>query len=169
MCKAGFAGDEAPRSVVPSIVGSPKYPQAIPEGRDKWTYVGDEACAKANMLTLSCPIERGIVTNWDDMERIWHHAFRNELRVDPAEQPLPLTEVPFNPNANREKMIQIVFETFNVPSFYVAAQALLSVCSAGRTTGISLDAGDSITHAVPIYEGAWLPHATLSLPLGAAT
>lgn len=26
MCKAGFAGDDAPRAVFPSIVGRPKHP-----------------------------------------------------------------------------------------------------------------------------------------------
>jgi actin len=70
MCKAGFAGDEAPRSVFPSIVGRPKYVQAVAGGQNNDTYVGDEACAKAGILILKYPIEHGIVTNWDDMEKI---------------------------------------------------------------------------------------------------
>ncbi|KAH0792005.1 Actin/actin-like protein [Histomonas meleagridis] len=145
MCKAGFAGDEAPRSVFPSIVGRPKYVQTIAGGQNKDTYVGDEACAKAGILILKYPIEHGIVTNWDDMEKIWHHTFYNELRVDPAEHPVLLTEAPMNPNANREKMIQLQFETFNVPAFYVGIQAVLSLYSSGRTTGIVFDAGDGPT------------------------
>ena len=165
MCKAGFAGDESPRSVFPTIVGHLKYCDATAYSQNKDTYVGDEAYVRSGILVLKYPIEHGIVTNWDDMEKIWHHTFYSELRADPSEHPVLLTEAPMNPKANREKMIQMMFEIFNVPSFYVGIQAVLSIYSSGRTTGIVFDAGDGVSHTVPIYEGYSLPHAVMKFNL----
>ena len=102
------------------------------------------------MPTLKYPIVHGIVTNWDDMEKIWHHTFYNELRVAPEEHPVLLAEASLNPKANLERMIQIMFETFNVPAMYVAIQAVLSLHTSGRTTGMVMDSdeGHALSHAI---------------------
>eukprot|EP00931_Biecheleriopsis_adriatica_P059014 TRINITY_DN3523_c0_g2_i1.p1 TRINITY_DN3523_c0_g2~~TRINITY_DN3523_c0_g2_i1.p1 ORF type:complete len:419 (-),score=88.37 TRINITY_DN3523_c0_g2_i1:66-1322(-) len=161
MCKCGYAGEEAPRSVFPSIVGRPasRMVTAMVGVNHKELYVGEEARKKRGVLTLQHPVAHGIVTSWEDMEKIWHHAFYNELRADPSSQPILLTEAPLNPKANREKLARVMFETFNVPAMYIAIQAVLSLYAAGRNTGLVLDIGDGVSHTVPVYEGFSIQHA----------
>ncbi len=79
------------------------------------------------------------------MEKILNHTYYFELRVFPDEHPVLLTEAVLNLKANREKMAQIMFDTFNVPALYVGIQPVLSLYSTGRTTGIVCESGDGVT------------------------
>jgi len=159
MIKAGIGGEDKPRSVFPCVVGRPKEASVIPGGEKKDLYIADEAQKYRGVLNMTYPVEHGIVKSWEDMTKIWEHTIYNELRVDPKESTLMLTEAPMNPKANREKMLDIAFSTFDVKGFYVGIQAVLAMFSTGRTTGLVVDSGDGVTHTVPIYETYSIPHA----------
>jgi len=158
-CKAGFAGEEAPSCVFPSIIGRPRTANVMAGSDVSEFYVGDAAQAKRGILTITYPVEAGIVRDWEDMEAIWSHAFFEGLRVEPQDHAVMLTEAALNPKLNRERMTQIMFESFYVPAMYVSTQAVLSLYASGRTTGVVCDSGDGVTHVLPIYEGYAMPHA----------
>jgi len=164
LTKAGFAGDDEPRVIFENVVGRPRKGSRSQKG-SSLTYVGDEAMDKRGVLELEYPIEDGIVTNWDAMEKIWHHTFYNELRIAPEEHPVLLSESPLNPRADREKMTLIMFNTFNVPAMYVAVDAVLSLYASGRLSGIVVQSGREVSHVVPIYEGNVLPDAISSFDI----
>ena len=160
MMKAGFAGEEAPRVVFPAVVGRPKNQSAMQGVTQKSEYIGDEAMQKRGILNLTYPIANGIVTDWADMEKVWHHALYNELRCNPAEiKGILVTEAPRNPKANREAMLTALFDTFEAQNVYVAIQAVMSLYANGRSTGLVVDSGDGVTHTVPVFEGFSIPHA----------
>jgi len=153
--KAGFCGDDAPRAVFPSLVAE--------DGGD--SFVGEEAQAKRDILALKNPIEQGVITDWDTMEKLLHHTFYNGLRCPPEEAAIVFTEPALNPKANREKILEVMFETYRCPAVYPAAQAVFGMYAAGRTTGVVLDSGAGQTVAVPVADGSVVPDGVIGLDL----
>nr|XP_040015806.1 uncharacterized protein LOC120807635 isoform X2 [Gasterosteus aculeatus aculeatus] len=167
LMKAGFADQDLPNIIFPTIIGMPKYEEIMNGNLEREIYIGHEAQHMRGVLALKHPIKNGIIRSWDDMEKIWHHTFQ-QLSVDPDDHPVLLTEAAMNPSQNRERMVEIMFECFNVPFTYVAMQAVLALYAAGRSTGVVFDSGDGVSHSVPVFEGYCLPHAVQRFPLAGA-
>lgn len=164
--KAGMAGDERPSAYFSTCIGKPKHPRVMASGAVEGDrFIGSSVQQHRGLLKLSYPMEHGIVTNWEQMEQIWTHIYDNELKLQPQEHPVLVTEPPLNPRRNREKMCQMAFETFNVPAVQISIQAVLSLYASGRTTGVVLDSGDGVTHCVPIYEGFAISNAIQRMDL----
>ncbi|KAK9457950.1 actin family [Dipodascopsis uninucleata] len=151
--KAGFAGSEHPQVFFPTYVGRPKHTRVMAGAREGDYFVGPEAQELRGLLKIRYPVEHGIITDWADMERIWSYVYSQGLKIQSEDHPVLLTEAPLNPRRNRAKAAEVLFETFNVPAMFVSVQAVLALYASGRTTGLVLDAGDGVCHAVPIYEG----------------
>jgi actin-related protein len=160
MIKAGFAGEPEPSAVFTSLIGFPKYTSVIFDKRPhKGFYFAEEAQLHRGVLSLHYPMENAVVTNWEYMTKIWDYTFSKRLRAEPSEHPVLLTDAPLAPRSNREKMAEVMFENFQVPTMYVATQAILSLYAANSLTGLVVDSGDGVTHIVPVYEGYAIPHA----------
>eukprot|EP01084_Bolivina_argentea_P120012 212762_1 len=149
--KIGFGGEKLPRFSFPPIVGRYRGQSTVYAYKD--AYCGHEAIALKGQLSLKYCIEHGTISNFDDMERIWHYSFYDELRVAPEQHPIILTEKVLNPKQNRENIVQIMFETFNIPLFYIGSDSVFALYASGRTTGLVLSSGSATTRTVPIYEG----------------
>eukprot|EP01087_Luapelamoeba_hula_P006293 TRINITY_DN16365_c0_g1_i1.p1 TRINITY_DN16365_c0_g1~~TRINITY_DN16365_c0_g1_i1.p1 ORF type:complete len:420 (-),score=43.12 TRINITY_DN16365_c0_g1_i1:45-1283(-) len=181
--KAGFAHGDLPRRpahVFPTVVGASR---TATHDNNIAQFVGKEAVDRRETLTLRRPIEHGIIVGWELLTPVIEHAvhlvFNTTTSSDdvavcsgdsgPASHPFLMTEAMLGPKANRERLVQVMFETFGVPGFYVGIQASMALIGNGlgdKQTGLVVDSGFSVTHIAPVYQGYLLPHATLRLDMG---
>lgn len=158
--KAGFAGANFPATIFPSMVGRPilRSEEKIGSVELKDIMVGDEAAELRSNLQITYPLDNGIVRSWEDMEHVWNYTWNEKLKVNPRECKVLLTEAPMNPQKNREKMVEIMFEKYGFEGAYVAIQAVLVLYAQGLLTGVVVDSGDGVTHIIPVFEGFSMPH-----------
>jgi len=160
--KCGFAGANFPTAIFPSLVGRPilRSEEKIEGVEIKDIMVGDEAQKLRHMLQITYPLDNGIIKSWDDILYVWNYTFYEKLKIKPEECKILLTEPPLNPKNNRQRMLEVMFETYKFKAAYVSIQAMLTLYAQGLLTGVVLDSGDGVTHIVPVYEGFALPHLT---------
>lgn len=134
--KAGFAGDDRPTCVVRNYVGVPKHEKCMVRSLDGDFFVGKKAEENRGILRLKHPMARGIISDWDDMEKVWTHIYdKSNLNVSSEEHPVLLTEPPLNPRQNCEKALQVFFETFHAPAIFISPTATLSLYASGEFMG----------------------------------
>merc|ERR1712054_32987 len=160
--KVGYAGNDAPRCVMPNIIGRPSRQPRLDLGELEF-YIGHSAITGGGgNHNISSPVTRGLVNNRQDMEKVWHHVFYRELTVVPEETTMLMLDSPAAKPKDREEMASILFEHFAIPAFYAMMQAVAAMIGSARTYGLVLDSGHGITHAVPVYEGAALTHGVVA-------
>ncbi|VVC28833.1 Actin family,Actin, conserved site [Cinara cedri] len=166
LLKAGFAGDDFPRAIIPTIVGTPRKQMNITGYGLRAMYAGEFAVENIGILDINRPIVYDDIQDWDAMENIWYHMYYENLLVPPEDFNILHTEGINNPIENRKKLMEIMFELFNVPNAALIPKLVLPLYGNGKTTGLSIDSGFKQTHVVPIYEGYPLRHAMRSMPIG---
>ncbi|XP_072834864.2 actin-like [Pogona vitticeps] len=158
-CKAGFAGQQTPQAVIETVVGYPTE-KSMRTRRDRPdTFVGE--CARLETdVDIILPLRNGIIVDWEAVEVLWRHLFNHDLKAAPEEHALLLSDPPLCPTINREKLVEVVFESLNSPVMYVAYQSVLSVYAHGKISGLVVDTGYAVTHTVPVHQGHNLMVAT---------
>ncbi|CDP10197.1 unnamed protein product [Coffea canephora] len=181
-CKAGYAGEDAPKAVFPSVVGSidqmevdePDNPDknsgSVPDSKSKAKrklYVGSQALGfRRDHMEVLSPIKDGIVADWEIVESIWDHAFKECLLIDPKEHPMLLAEPCANSQQQREKSAEIMFEKYQVPALFLAKNAVLTSFASGRATSLVVDSGGGSTTVAPVHDGYVLQKAVATSPIG---
>ncbi|KAJ3054299.1 Actin-like 6A [Rhizophlyctis rosea] len=133
----------------------------------KKRYVGEnEIYTWRENVELKNPFKDGLVEDWDALEALWDHAYFSRLRADPTEHALLFSEPAWNPSKNREKLLELAFEKYNVPAFYLARSAVLSAFAGGRSTCLVIESGAHTTSAVPVYDGYTLKKGIKYQPYG---
>ncbi|KAI7906029.1 actin family [Cokeromyces recurvatus] len=190
MTRAGYAGEDTPRVMFPTSVGYIDIKQeehstvqptdedsvmtdadkpSLPTNERKY-FIGDNKInVFRSQMEIKNPLKDGIVEDWEAVEQIWDFTFNNMLRIKPEEHPLLCTEPAWNTKENREKTIEIAFEKFQFPAFYLAVDAVLTAFSVGRATALVLDSGGEVTSTVPVYDGFVLKKGVLHQPIAGNT
>eukprot|EP00178_Gracilaria_changii_P002715 TRINITY_DN13_c0_g1_i4.p2 TRINITY_DN13_c0_g1~~TRINITY_DN13_c0_g1_i4.p2 ORF type:complete len:402 (-),score=103.41 TRINITY_DN13_c0_g1_i4:1112-2317(-) len=182
LTKGGYAGTPDPSVMIGTLVGHAKMPRVLPSTSDASDvrsgalsalseargapYVGEKLGALSGVLRVEYPMHRGMVRDWNGAEEIWRHVSNELLSVAHGEHPFVVTENALNARSNRERMAEFFFESLNAPSLCVALPAVLSLYASGRSSGLVLDMGDTVTTAVPVLHGHVATHAVQRSELG---
>lgn len=162
--KAGFNGENAPRVVVPTLLGQSKKGLFNLIEENSKSYIGRDVIANSSYLDIHRPIKNGII-DAEKMEKIWSHIFTNELKVKPEAHNVFLTESIHNSNKEREKIAEIMFEKFSIFNIHIEPQQVMSLYSTTKTSGLIIESGEGSTEIVPIYEGYIIPQGIRSSPI----
>jgi len=156
--------------MIPTLVGIPKITKIGSSAtlKEDQIFVGLDALKRSPLLSLKYPIEHGIILDWDEIELLMEHSVTSCMKADfeQLDSGLMLTEPPLNPKLNREKMAELVLESFKVPKFQISMQSLNAIYAEGLYTGMVLESGEGISTCVPVVEGFVLSHAINRIDIG---
>ncbi|OIW10042.1 hypothetical protein TanjilG_32782 [Lupinus angustifolius] len=191
-CKAGYAGEDAPKAVFPSVVGAidqmdihghgdaaenmgaaveiQNNAKSLDSEKTKGKcklYVGSQSLGyRRDHMEVLSPLKNGVVVDWNIVDNIWDHALRECLLVDPKERPMLLAEPCSNTQEQRERTAELMFEKYQVPALFLARNAVLTSFASGRATSLVIDCGGGSTTVAPVLDGYVLHKGVTTSPIG---
>ena len=165
LTKAGYAGEDAPRVVVPSYVGT------ISSGSEMDVetqyFPGDKLYLRRDSMKV-----RPVVQNkfdWELVEQLTKDSIQNELKLETKDHPFIVSEPSIHDRETRTKFTEMMFESFGVPACYIVKSGVLSSFASGRSTSLVLDSGGNFTYSVPVHDGYVLQKGILCFNIGGET
>ncbi|KAF0308053.1 Actin-like protein 6A [Amphibalanus amphitrite] len=182
--RAGYAGEEAPKSEIPATVGvleeattaaqigTPMEVDSAAGNKDaaapkRKYYIDTNALhvPKKDVEAVSY-MKDGMIDDWDLFENVLNYAYSQCIKSDSELHPVLMSEAPWNHRGRREKLTELMFEKYNVPAFFLVKNAVLAAFANGRSTALVLDSGATHTSAVPVHDGYVLTQGIVKSPLG---
>lgn len=160
--RAGFTSSKGPRSIVPNVAS-----RCLDAGADQTEYFYCyKALSKHGNYSREYPMEKGVIINWDVMEKIWNYVLGEEMRADPTDYALIFTDATFSPKSQRTKMGEIIFETFGSPFLRIIDQSVAALGFSYADIGLVVDVGYESARVVPVYHGHAIAHHGVELNYG---
>lgn len=171
--RAGYAGEDSPKAEIPTHVGIIEDLEAAMETEDKEIkqadkkYYIDTTMLKVPRkgMEISSFLKDGMIDNWEIFEKVMDYTYSKNIKSEANMHPVMMSEPAWNSRGKRERLTEIMFETYNVPAFFLCKNAVLSAFANGRSTGLVLDSGATHTTAVPVYDGYVIGQAIVKSPL----
>ena len=95
----------------------------------------------------------GLISNFDYFEKFLTHLLDTTFKCQSSETPFLMTEKSYNPQSLRHQTCELMFESFQLPGYFLAKDSVLSCYSCGRTSGVVVDVGGSGTNISPVNDG----------------
>ena len=162
--KAGFSGEEKPKTIFKNYFGEPKYKKVLrtfnKENQElNEQYIGEDCEKFMGLIKLRFPVKHGVFEREQDILSVFNYLY-SKLGINSQEikeHPVLITEPLLNPNVNREKISYSLFDNLGVPALFFASQPILSLFSTSKTSGTVLESGEGVTQSCVVYEGYSIP------------
>eukprot|EP00879_Flechtneria_rotunda_P015088 GHRR01015768.1.p1 GENE.GHRR01015768.1~~GHRR01015768.1.p1 ORF type:complete len:296 (+),score=87.04 GHRR01015768.1:334-1221(+) len=178
--KAGYAGDDTPKAVFPSLAGEvagcgtadcmevdgQQQQQQQAGGRKLYFGSAHLGYKRPNMEVVSPFTSDGLLGDWDITQRIWDYALSDRLHINPKENAVLLAEPTHNTREVREKTVQAAFEHLGCPALFLAKDAVLTTFTSAKQTSVVVDSGYTCTTVAGVHDGYVLTKSIIRSPVG---
>lgn len=170
--RAGYSQDDFPKFDIPAAIGvnDEDNSKEIDENNvitSKSKYYIDipSLCVPRQGVKVSNYMKDGMIDDWDLFEQMLDFVYSECLHTESKCHPVLISESASNTASKREKLVELMFEKYKVPAFFLVKNAVLAAFASGRVTGLVVDSGATHTSAVAIHDGYVLSNAIVKSPL----